>query len=95
MTKTLRHFINGQKVEGVSGRFGDVFNPATGAVTARIPLASASEAALAVEAAAKAFPAWRDTPPLQRARVMFRFRSCLKGIWMNSPDWSRQSTARY
>jgi len=79
MTKTLRHFINGQKVEGVSGRFGDVFNPATGAVTARIPLASASEAALAVEAAAKAFPAWRDTPPLQRARVMFRFRELLEG----------------
>ena len=76
--KTLHHYINGRKVAGASGRFGDVFNPATGELSARVPLASAAETATAVEAAAAAFPAWRDTPPLQRARVMFRFKELLE-----------------
>ncbi|MCB1881558.1 MAG: CoA-acylating methylmalonate-semialdehyde dehydrogenase [Gammaproteobacteria bacterium] len=76
--KTLHHYINGRKVAGTSGRFGDVFNPATGELSARVPLASAAETATAVEAAAAAFPAWRDTPPLQRARVMFRFKELLE-----------------
>jgi malonate-semialdehyde dehydrogenase (acetylating) / methylmalonate-semialdehyde dehydrogenase len=73
MTKTLYHFINGQRVEGDSGRFSEVINPATGKIVAKVPLASADETAKAIEAAAAAFPAWRDTPPLRRARVLFRF----------------------
>lgn len=77
MEKILHHFINGQKVEGTSGRFGDVFNPATGAVSARVPLASSSETADAIEVAAGAFPDWRDTPPLRRARILFRFKELL------------------
>ena len=77
MSKTLHHYINGQKVEGTSGRFGDVFNPATGEVAARVPLASSSETASAIEAAAAAFPDWRNTPPLRRARVLFRFKELL------------------
>ncbi len=77
MSKTLHHYINGQKVEGTSGRFGDVFNPATGEVAARVPLASSSETASAIEAAAAAFPDWRNTPPLRRARVLFRFKQLL------------------
>jgi malonate-semialdehyde dehydrogenase (acetylating)/methylmalonate-semialdehyde dehydrogenase len=77
MVKTLHHYINGQQVEGTSGRYGDVFNPTTGEVTARVPLASADETARAIEVAAAAFPAWRDTPPLRRARVLFRFKELL------------------
>ena len=77
MTKRLHHYIDGQRVEGASGRFGDVFNPTTGEVTAQVPLASADETASAIEAAAAAFPAWRDTPPLTRARVFFRFKELL------------------
>ena len=77
MSKILHHYINGQKVEGTSGRFGDVFNPATGEVAARVPLASSSETANAIEVAAAAFPDWRDTPPLRRARVLFRFKELL------------------
>lgn len=77
MSKTLHHYVNGQKVEGTSGRFGDVFNPATGEVAARVPLASSSETASAIEAAAAAFPDWRNTPPLRRARVLFRFKELL------------------
>ena len=77
MSKMLYHYINGQRVEGASGRFGDVFDPSTGDVSARIPLASVEETAAAVEAASAAFPAWRDTPPLHRARVLFRFKELL------------------
>jgi len=78
MSETLHHFINGQRVEGTSGRFGDLFNPATGKMSALVPLASAIESSAAVEAAAAAFPAWRDTPPLQRARVLFRFKELIE-----------------
>ena len=77
MSKTLSHYINGAHVDGTSGRYGDVYNPATGAVAARVPLASAAETTTAIEAAAAAFPAWRDTPPLRRAAVLFRFKELL------------------
>ena len=77
MSKMLHHYINGQKAEGTSGRFGDVFNPATGEVASRVPLASSSETSNAIEVAAAAFPDWRDTPPLRRARILFRFKELL------------------
>jgi malonate-semialdehyde dehydrogenase (acetylating)/methylmalonate-semialdehyde dehydrogenase len=75
---TLYHYIGGQKVEGRSGRFGDVYNPATGAVTARVPFASAAEAKAAIATALKAFPEWAATPPAQRAQILFRFRDLLR-----------------
>ncbi len=75
--KEITHFINGAEVRGQSGRFGDVFNPAMGEVSARVPLASDAEVGAAVGAAQKAFPAWAATPPLRRARVMFRFKELL------------------
>ncbi|MEX2296877.1 MAG: aldehyde dehydrogenase family protein, partial [Dongiaceae bacterium] len=78
MTRTLTHFIAGQHVEGKSGRFGDVYNPATGEVSAQVPLASSKEVGEAVAAAAKAFPAWSSVTPLQRSRVMFRFKALLE-----------------
>ncbi len=74
----IPHFIAGQAVVGGSGRHGEVYNPATGALTGRVALASASEVAQAVAAARAAFPAWAATPPLVRARVMFRFRELLE-----------------
>lgn len=73
MADTLYHFINGHRAEGRSERFAEVVDPATGKGIARVPLASAQEADNAVAAAAAAFPAWRDTPPMRRARVLFRF----------------------
>ena len=78
MTEALHHFFNGQRMEGTSGHFGDVFDPATGAVTARVPLASADDVEQAVDAASAAFPAWAATTPLNRARVMFRFKELLE-----------------
>ncbi|MBS3998673.1 MAG: CoA-acylating methylmalonate-semialdehyde dehydrogenase, partial [Hydrogenophaga sp.] len=56
-----------------STRAQDVFNPATGAVSGRVALASAADVNTAVAAAQAAFPAWADTPPIRRARVMFKF----------------------
>ncbi len=69
----LTHYINGEHVKGTSGRFADVFNPATGEVQAKVPLASPAELAHAVEIAQKAQPAWAATNPQRRARVMMRF----------------------
>jgi malonate-semialdehyde dehydrogenase (acetylating)/methylmalonate-semialdehyde dehydrogenase len=77
MTETVNHFIGGKIVAGTSGRFGDVFNPATGERTRRVALADAGEVDAAVKAAAAAFPDWAATPPLTRARVLFRFRELL------------------
>ncbi len=74
MTETLPHWIGGEPVAGASGRFGDIFNPATGEKTARVPFADAAEVRAAVASAAAAFPAWSRAPPAQRAAVMFRFR---------------------
>ena len=70
----LSHWIGGRAVAGASGRFGDVYHPASGRVQARVPLATDAEVDAAVQAAAKAFPAWAAQPPLRRARVLFRFR---------------------
>jgi malonate-semialdehyde dehydrogenase (acetylating)/methylmalonate-semialdehyde dehydrogenase len=70
----LHHWIAGHAVPGTSGKFSDVFCPATGRVQARVPLASAAEVNAAVAAATAAFPDWSAQPPLRRARVLFRFR---------------------
>ena len=72
--REITHWINGAPVKGQSGRFSDVFNPATGQVQARVPLATDAELEAAVQSAAAAFPSWSSLPPLRRARVMFRFR---------------------
>jgi malonate-semialdehyde dehydrogenase (acetylating) / methylmalonate-semialdehyde dehydrogenase len=77
MTETVNHFIAGKSVAGISGRFGDIFNPATGERTRRVAFAGIDEVHAAVTAATAAFPDWAATPPLTRARVLFRFRELL------------------
>ncbi|WP_374372397.1 CoA-acylating methylmalonate-semialdehyde dehydrogenase [Dongia sp.] len=72
--RTINHFIGGKEVAGNSGRFSDVFNPATGEIQAKVALASEAEIDAAVKNAAAAFPAWAATPPLTRARIMFKFK---------------------
>ncbi|MGI9331546.1 MAG: CoA-acylating methylmalonate-semialdehyde dehydrogenase [Gammaproteobacteria bacterium] len=71
--RTLNHFVGGALTAGESNRFGDVFNPATGQVAARVPFATTAEVRKAVANARQAFPAWSATPPAQRARLLFRF----------------------
>ena len=73
----IAHFISGHKISGSSARAQDVFNPATGAVTGRVSLANIQDVDQAVASAQAAFPAWADTPPLRRARVMFKFLELL------------------
>jgi malonate-semialdehyde dehydrogenase (acetylating)/methylmalonate-semialdehyde dehydrogenase len=72
--RDIQHFISGAAVAGVSGRFGDVFNPNTGEVQAKVALATAAEVDGAVQAALAAQPAWAATNPQRRARVMFEFK---------------------
>jgi malonate-semialdehyde dehydrogenase (acetylating)/methylmalonate-semialdehyde dehydrogenase len=75
--ETVPVWINGKPL-APDGRFGDVFNPATGQVTKRVPFCDASLVDKAAKAAAAALPAWRDTPPLRRARVLQKFLELLK-----------------
>ena len=76
--ETLRNYIGGRWVESSAREFLDVYNPARGEVIAKTPLSTAADVDAAVAAARKAFPAWRDTPPVTRARVLFRFRAILE-----------------
>ena len=78
MPKDLTHWISGKHVEGTSGRSGAVYNPATGEVGSRVPLASKAELDTAVEAAKAAFPDWAATPPLTRARIMFKYKALIE-----------------
>ncbi|MFZ6861902.1 CoA-acylating methylmalonate-semialdehyde dehydrogenase [Undibacterium sp. Ji67W] len=77
MTSVLQHFMNGQIFPSASGRQQDVFNPATGQVIAQVALASVDEVNTVVAAARAAAPAWAETAPLKRARVMFKFKELL------------------
>ena len=73
----ISHFVGGKRVAGVSGRFADVYNPATGEIIARVPLAGAEELDRAVEGAKRAQPSWAATNPQRRARVLMTFVSLL------------------
>ncbi len=76
-TASIEHWIGGRLAPGTSGRRADVFNPATGSVSGQVALASSAEVDAAVASAQAAFPAWADTPPIRRARVMFKFLELL------------------
>jgi malonate-semialdehyde dehydrogenase (acetylating) / methylmalonate-semialdehyde dehydrogenase len=73
----IGHYINGKHVTGISKRLGDVYSPATGAVSGQITMATASETEAAISAAQAAFPAWSATPALRRARILFKFKALL------------------
>jgi malonate-semialdehyde dehydrogenase (acetylating)/methylmalonate-semialdehyde dehydrogenase len=77
MPTSIDHFIAGKPAANTSGRTQDVTNPATGAVTGKVGLADTAQVSAAVAAAQAAFPAWADTPPIRRARVMFKFLQLL------------------
>ena len=75
--RIIGHFVNGRLIED-DNRPQAVTNPATGAVTAEVAMASRATVESAVAAAQAAFPAWRDTPPAKRAQVLFRFKQLLE-----------------
>ena len=73
----IGHYIGGKAVT-TSGRSAPVFDPSTGAQSGDVLLASTATVGEAVASAAKAFPAWADTPPLTRARILFKFKALLE-----------------
>jgi malonate-semialdehyde dehydrogenase (acetylating)/methylmalonate-semialdehyde dehydrogenase len=76
--RTISHYIGGQDVQGTSGKFGDVYDPALGKANTHVSFASKSDVNDAVEVAAAAFPKWEASPPLRRARILMRFRDLLE-----------------
>ncbi|MAV48821.1 MAG: methylmalonate-semialdehyde dehydrogenase (CoA acylating) [Pelagibacteraceae bacterium] len=76
--KNIFHFVDGKDFNGESKRLADVFNPATGEVQAKVSLASKSDVGSAIKVASKAFPAWADTPPITRARILFKFKELIE-----------------
>jgi malonate-semialdehyde dehydrogenase (acetylating)/methylmalonate-semialdehyde dehydrogenase len=76
--KLIEHFINGKIFSGDSKRKGKIFNPATGDQSAEVKLATVLDINIAVENAKKAFETWSNKPPLQRARVMFKFKELIE-----------------
>jgi malonate-semialdehyde dehydrogenase (acetylating)/methylmalonate-semialdehyde dehydrogenase len=75
--RDIGHFIGGKLVAGTSGNYGEVFNPALGEPIARVALANRAEIDAVVATANAAWPAWAATPPLRRARVMFKLQELL------------------
>ena len=76
--KLIEHFVKGKLFPGSSDKKGKVFNPATGDQESEVKLASKSDLNQAVEIAKKAFETWSIIPPLQRARVMFKFKELIE-----------------
>ncbi|MGC6504328.1 MAG: CoA-acylating methylmalonate-semialdehyde dehydrogenase [Parvibaculales bacterium] len=76
--RQVPHYMNGKRVEGTSGLFGDIFNPSTGEVQAQVQLATQAELDAAVDIAAQAQIGWGATNPQRRARVMFNFKQLLE-----------------
>jgi malonate-semialdehyde dehydrogenase (acetylating) / methylmalonate-semialdehyde dehydrogenase len=76
---TIRNFIDGEWVASETERFGDVIDPAAGASIARVPMSTKAETDRAIKAAHDAFWEWRTTPPLVRARYLFKIKQLLDG----------------
>ncbi|GAB2697361.1 CoA-acylating methylmalonate-semialdehyde dehydrogenase [Kitasatospora kifunensis] len=79
MVRELTHFIGGKHVPGASGAFGDVYDPNTGQVQARVPLANRAEVEAAIADAENAQRVWAAFNPQKRARVLMRFLQLVEG----------------
>lgn len=78
MKEKLSHFINGAMTKVSSERFADVHNPSTGEVIKLVSLANAQDTQSVIAIAKQAFPGWRDTSPLKRARILFKFKELIE-----------------
>ena len=74
----IEHYIDGKSFSGSSDKKGKIFNPATGKQESEVRLGSRADLDLAVEKAKKAFESWSNVPPLQRARILFKFKELIE-----------------
>ena len=74
----IEHYIDGKSFSGSSDKKGKIFNPATGNQESEVRLGSRADLDLAVEKAKKAFESWSNVPPLQRARIIFKFKELVE-----------------
>ncbi len=91
-TTEIAQYIRGARTAGTSTRTQPVYNPATGAVARQVRLGNAADVNAAVAAAQAAFPAWADTPPIRRARVLFKFLELLN---LHKDDLAHMITAEH
>ena len=91
-TTEIAQYIRGARAAGTSTRTQPVYNPATGAVARQVRLGNANDVDAAVAAAQAAFPAWADTPPIRRARVLFKFLELLN---LHKDDLAHMITAEH
>jgi malonate-semialdehyde dehydrogenase (acetylating)/methylmalonate-semialdehyde dehydrogenase len=77
-TQIINHWIDGNFQPSVSDRFGDVYNPATGAVIAKLPMGTTDDLEMAVQASQQVFQSWSMTSITKRAQVMFKFKELLE-----------------
>ncbi len=92
MTETVQHWSDGKAYAGTSGVTAPVTNPATGAVRVQLAMASVQDAQHVIDAAAAAFPAWRDTSLAKRTAIVFRFRELLNE---RKPELAKLITAEH
>ena len=103
MPNAIGHWVNNKAYPGTSGANAPVTNPATGEVTGEVALGSVEDARAVIDAAAAAFPAWRDTSLAKRTQILFTFRELLnarkqelRGFRIVSqPKFLRHFTARF
>ena len=77
-TEKVKNYVNGEWIDSTSTQLLDVINPATTEVLARVPFSTRAEVGEAIAAAKEAFPDWRETPPITRARYMFRLKNLME-----------------
>jgi malonate-semialdehyde dehydrogenase (acetylating)/methylmalonate-semialdehyde dehydrogenase len=88
----IAHWIDGQRVEGTSGRSGPVYNPATGEQTGEVDFASVEDVDAAVQAAGRAFTSWRTVSLSRRTELFFRIRELVHD---HSEDLARLLTLEH
>lgn len=90
--ETIALWVGGKKQAATSKRFGEVTNPASGVCVRRVPLCNSADINSAVAAAQTAFPEWRATPSIRRARILTRFRELLEA---HRQDFTRLITEEH
>ena len=89
VSPVISHWIDGHAVKVSPEQTSPVFNPATGAVIARVPRGGTPEIEAAVNAAHRAFPAWRDLPLIARSQIFFAYREL---VWQHREEMARLIT---